>query len=187
MRARASTSSTSAFELDRRRRARAPGRRRPSTRSRPCRPTAARRAAARRSAPGNHRDQWNGRIAIRSYHSSHATDSRVRVAAPRRTAARGRVRVRHDRGGCRRERSRGRRTPAAYVRRLAAEKSAALRRRSRHCSATSESVAHRGRTTTIVLGADTAVGRRRRDPRQAARRRRRGAMLRRLSGRRMRC
>ena len=100
-RSRVSTSSVPAFEADDGRRARAPGRRRSARRRRPCRATAARRAAAPRRAPGTRRADCMGRAVRRHridsldrivYHPRMRLDPGVRVAAPRRTAARGRLR-----------------------------------------------------------------------------------------------
>ena len=100
---------------------------RPATRNRPCRPTAARRAGVRASAP---RQDLTNRLhrhapAILSF--SMRLDPCVRVAAPRRTAARGRLQLRGRRHRCRRAVRAGR----AAARRTCG----AWRRRSRACGA----------------------------------------------------
>ncbi len=142
-----------AFETGRWSRARAPDRPPPARRSRPCPPTAARRAAARRAAPGiavaesdSHRDSI---LSLRL----HAPDSRVRVAAPRRAAARGRLRVRRRPSPTSTSGRAPGEAPATYVRRLAAEKSARGDAR-RQAGRRGESG---GRADVVILGADTAV------------------------------
>ena len=104
-----------------------------------------------------------------------APDSRVRLAAPCRAAARGGIRVRDCRGGCRRARR-----ETAKRQRSTCE---GWRRRSRRRSARAGSVGRPAARRDHARRRHDR-GRRRRDPRQARDDDEAAAMLRRLAGRR---